>query len=608
MNKFANLFMGIAAVAALSACSQDEPMNNGTTDGAGSGEKAYMTVTVSSSGNMSRSTENPRYEDSDKNAAESKVKNAKFFFFDEKGNFVLNAKIINPTGEDPTPDKDKNQNIEWESANVLVLEDVNSKNYPTYMLTVLNMDGFQASETLEKTCQDLSIYAENFNLGAGKDDNFVMTTSSYRRGDKDNFHYTVNKLDNKNFAPTAKAALEATEDGDVQPVVVYVERLAAKVQLNISATPKVVNGKTLYKLEQTVAGDANDDNNPDSTADTDLYLEVLGWTLNGTAIDSYISKQIMDTQDRNWWNTNPFAGWEATSDFRTYWAASRSYDYVKDADTQAERLAYKTISDLKSFQNNFGVGTTTSKALYCYENTNLPKNIVTKTTGDAVSQFQVYNSRVTHVILNTRICDENGNHIDMIKYRGVLFTEEHFIKYVLNDIKNNFDSKLNYYKKDGDKYVQVDVKDVEFEKKDKSFEDVKLVVAKTVTELYRKNAEGKYELIADGVQAFQADLTQYTANNVPSRYKDGANIYFIPIEHNAVSGVEKDDEGYYGVVRNHWYKLDISKFSKVGHGIYNPDDDTTDPIIPEDPEDPLYYLSAKINVLSWRVIKQNVEL
>jgi len=45
----------------------------------------------------------------------------------------------------------------------------------------------------------------------------------------------------------------------------------------------------------------------------------------------------------------------------------------------------------------------------------------------------------------------------------------------------------------------------------------------------------------------------------------------------------------------------------VGHGVYDPDD-TTIEIRPDDPDDTLYYLGARINVLSWRVINQDVNL
>jgi hypothetical protein len=62
-------------------------------------------------------------------------------------------------------------------------------------------------------------------------------------------------------------------------------------------------------------------------------------------------------------------------------------------------------------------------------------------------------------------------------------------------------------------------------------------------------------------------------------------------------------EGKYGFVRNHWYQLSITELTKPGHGVWEPDE----PIVP-DPNDNLYTLSARINVLAWKVVKFNAYL
>jgi hypothetical protein len=60
----------------------------------------------------------------------------------------------------------------------------------------------------------------------------------------------------------------------------------------------------------------------------------------------------------------------------------------------------------------------------------------------------------------------------------------------------------------------------------------------------------------------------------------------------------------YGMVRNHWYKINVSAINHVGDAVF---DETVDiPGIPEKNQE--YYLSAKIHVLSWHVVKQDVEL
>ena len=83
--------------------------------------------------------------------------------------------------------------------------------------------------------------------------------------------------------------------------------------------------------------------------------------------------------------------------------------------------------------------------------------------------------------------------------------------------------------------------------------------------------------------------------------KDGMTYYFTPIRHLAKN---KTEMGYYGVVRNHSYRITINTISGFGTPVYNPDE-VIDPVIPKDTET---YLAARINVLSWRVVTSSVDL
>ena len=83
--------------------------------------------------------------------------------------------------------------------------------------------------------------------------------------------------------------------------------------------------------------------------------------------------------------------------------------------------------------------------------------------------------------------------------------------------------------------------------------------------------------------------------------KDGMTYYFTPIRHLAQN---KTEMGYYGVVRNHSYRITINTISGFGTPVYNPDE-VIDPVIPKDTET---FLAARINVLSWRVVPSSVDL
>lgn len=106
-------------------------------------------------------------------------------------------------------------------------------------------------------------------------------------------------------------------------------------------------------------------------------------------------------------------------------------------------------------------------------------------------------------------------------------------------------------------------------------------------------------------------------------YNEGRMYYAIPVHHiengandssNLVKYVQADDEtqtaekgvydeGDFGVVRNHWYRLNVLTISKPG----TPVEDPFDPIIPNDPEEN-DYMGVEIVILPWHVIEQDVYL
>ena len=111
--------------------------------------------------------------------------------------------------------------------------------------------------------------------------------------------------------------------------------------------------------------------------------------------------------------------------------------------------------------------------------------------------------------------------------------------------------------------------------------------------------------------ATAADLADDAAVNAiigkvaPAKvWQQGATYYFTALEH--VNGED-------AVVRNHHYVVSISGVNGLGTPVYYPDSYTpANPTIPQIPEpvipDDEIYLSAKINVLSWRLVGNSVVL
>ena len=90
-------------------------------------------------------------------------------------------------------------------------------------------------------------------------------------------------------------------------------------------------------------------------------------------------------------------------------------------------------------------------------------------------------------------------------------------------------------------------------------------------------------------------------------YKGGLMYYNIPIEHFNNNEIGEDGaipEAKYGVVRNHVYKITINQLENPGKGIFDP----TEVIIPSDEDEKFYYVGAQINILSWKIVEQGVNL
>lgn len=586
------LFLPFLAAMMLSGCSNDdseiEPVISPSVF---TGDEAYITVRLSDAGSPSRATsEDPGYEYG--NNDEHAVQNAYFYFYDANGVFVAEGSAWNNDGTSSsvTPA----ENIEFKSGNVVVLKGLTKKNYPKYMVTVLNRpSNFAYGNTLDLMEKALSLTDddlkdETINNGGIKDvsGNFVMSTTSF--GGQTNaeggaMKYFVTEVKESNF----RSEPIDHDANSTNYVTVYVERLAAKVTLNTGSTlaSTTINGKTYYEIKATVAG--GDNNNKDDMAAEKLYVELLGWKLNATAKNSYIVKNL----NEDW--TNLGFDWNKSSDFRSFWGKSFNYGqdgYPADA-SQASACKHLDYFDLDSDLVALG------NSAYCAENTNTSE-IVTKN----------FPSAVTSILVKARICDSKGNPLDLVRFNGVLFKQSSFLQYVLNGMQAK--GQLNAWVETSasgstDKtYIQIGADNVEL--KPKSDGKVIVVLKEGVTLYTRSGSEGNYtfEQITD-LSTFNKNLETESGDAIG--YNGGLMYYNIPIEHLNNSSVDEDGtipEAKYGVVRNHHYNVTINKLEKIGKGIYDPNE----VIVPGKDDKDTYYVGAIINILSWKIVTQSVDL
>lgn len=102
----------------------------------------------------------------------------------------------------------------------------------------------------------------------------------------------------------------------------------------------------------------------------------------------------------------------------------------------------------------------------------------------------------------------------------------------------------------------------------------------------------------------------YSTFGVIEKFQTGKAYFNVPLKHiwgaNGTSNkfdAQSVHLGDYGVVRNHIYDLTINKITGLGTGI----GDINQPIVPPTDNDQ-YYISAKLRILQWRLVKQSIDL
>lgn len=588
-------FIGIASALILAGCSDEiNPANQGNQEEL-TENSAFLKIRISDvmTGSQTKATAG----DFEVSTSEHDVANADFYFYDQAGTFVTKANVW----ADGQNVSEENGNVEFNGNTVVVLKGLTQKNFPEYLVTVLNGDG-RYGQTLDEMEALLSTTDETATDGGFKaGENFIMTTSSYVHSD--GTPYFVTKLEDGNFGK---------DPGNIEkPVTVYVERLAAKVRLSftenasgaknplVPVTIKDAEGNTLkntYKMNVTIAGDDNkdeentEDENPSHIGSEEIVLHFTGWNLNATARKSRLMKNI-DTE----WAGSKFnfeMSWTDEGNHRSYWGKSYNYDiasytYPKqgEAALASDALHYVNANEVKEIE----------EAIYCAENTN---------TSEIVSANPA--SAITSAVLYAEVLDGNGKALNLVRFSGLFYEESQYITYVLGNLKKT--GKFEYYTKgntdeSGTHYVPVTPANAQIVNIGNGNVNVQLTFAEG-TELYDK--EGN--VITDGLKNANKALADFNATNKAIAYKGGKMYYNVPIEHynNDEIADSKIPEAKYGIVRNHVYVLNITSLSNLGKGIFDADE----VIVPDDPikEKELYQVGANIKVLSWKVVNQNVEL
>ena len=382
---------------------------------------------------------------------------------------------------------------------------------------------------------------------------------------------TLTNVTDNIYATESEATTHSAAD-------IYVERLAAKVTL-ASATGTSTNTVSVGT----------------ATAKTFDY-SLINWELANVNNSSYLTRQYDNTWNSYLSNGADFGGSvsseyndnkyrfagtkviETGKGFRTYWGKDANYD------------SEASFSDGNAEPTLAGGAST-----YCYENTFNVAHQNVKETTCAIVKMQI-----------TPDGYSDGTFFTIDDNKGVVYP----IAEVKKEIGQRFMAEMGasiptYYPTTTG---TISVSDVQFDDKAGVVEIKKITLTDGATPKDVSDAD---------LAAFKA-LKAIKVNE----FKDGYAYYTILIKHfgdeltpwnpsnkTTVSYPDPKSEqnwlGRYGVLRNNWYKLDVTGVAAIGAstpGELNVNNDDT-------PDDNLKrYISCKINALSWAVRKQNTIL
>ena len=209
--------------------------------------------------------------------------------------------------------------------------------------------------------------------------------------------------------------------------------------------------------------------------------------------------------------------------------------------------------------------------------------------------------------LMQKIGEKNYESLELARWYGTEYAGEDALRTaVANSLKYTlyYSADGNYYSIAPEDLICVEGSDVGAEAYEVGFQLSSTAGKGENKTWYQYSSAKGYELLGDSSTTGDnaAKTNEYLKGVEPAiLYKSGQTYYYVDIEHLGTAGAK------YGVVRNHVYQIDIESIKGYGSPVYNGTSDLKDPEYPK-VEDESSFVAARINVLSWKVVKQGVDI
>ena len=340
-----------------------------------------------------------------------------------------------------------------------------------------------------------------------------------------------------------------------------IRNLGYKYGYNVTFAPKITAGKagSGLHIHMRIMKDGKNQMLVDGVLSETARKAIAGMMVLAPSITafgntnptSYLIKNI-ESYTYTW-------NWNDLTNKRSYWATSA-----------AGTLEHASYNDMDL------------NAKYCLENTsaNHTKMVV-------AAELQI-----------------NGTATTLIQWRNNLYTEDGFKTQIANlsDVTKYFICTNEDAGAGVDKiYVSLTKDNLEFAYNTNDNPNVTDKDWQAIVKVNDKTSQ-IYTIATVGGEKVATPVSKETVNasfaNIATfkMWNGGKTYFFTDIEHNG---------DLCGIVRNHLYNLTISSITGLGTPVPNPDKE----IIPEKPtDDEESYIAAKVEILSYKVVSQSVDL
>lgn len=564
---------------------------------------SYLSFTLVSAQPVGTKAPGDLYNDNtyeDGTPEENNVSRVRFFFFDKDGKAADVRKSAStengyswidwyPSEADNKGNSDHDKTVEKILTATLGLS-FTDENKPASVMAIINpTDGVLGLGNASLAA--LQGVVSDFETGL-QNNNFVMSNSVYVADEGKEGAKAVYATELVVFYPTPEEAV-------AHPVLIYVERVLARVDFTVGMTDL---GGNVYALTNSDDYAVNGREGDNGASTKPIYVKLLGWNTTTTANMSRLVKEVYPDWTSQGLFGNPLLRWNTENYSRSFWALN--------PDPETYKFAYR-FGNFGSVDGYFDV-----EADYPANENKIPETGKWSTVylQENASAYAAKNAELTgpadasKVIIAAQLMEKVDG-----EFKPLSLAMWEYKHYTLESLKTVFANRLDLYYEDENAtagYTKIKPEDIDFKtweqlkggdvSSDAKTDDAEYYVYPVLSEIGKEKQWNK-----GGEQGAKLDLKQAQDRmremlNRAMVWNSGLTYYFFDIRHLG----EKESVAETGIVRNHLYATTVTSIKGLGTPVYDPGQ-TIHPQVPEYDES---FISAKVEILSWRVVSSSYEI